>query len=78
MPRQRNVTSTFVVGSRLKAGTTAVIVLGFNCQRTKTVVLKIVIASQRVGAKRRPMTGSAKQSISPRKESVDCSSLRSQ
>jgi hypothetical protein len=31
-----------------------------------------VIASQRVGAQRRPMTGSAKQSISPRKERMDC------
>jgi hypothetical protein len=31
-----------------------------------------VIASQRVGAKRRPMTGSAKQSISPRKGRMDC------
>jgi hypothetical protein len=31
-----------------------------------------VIASQRVGAKRRPMTGSAKQSISQRKERMDC------
>jgi hypothetical protein len=31
-----------------------------------------VIASQRVGAKRRPMTGSAKQSILPRKERMDC------
>jgi hypothetical protein len=31
-----------------------------------------VIASQRVGAKRRPMTGSAKQSILPRKEKLDC------
>jgi hypothetical protein len=30
-----------------------------------------VIASQRVGAKRRPMTGSAKQSIAHRK-SMDC------
>jgi hypothetical protein len=34
-----------------------------------------VIASQRVGAKRRPMTGSAKQSISPRKERWIASSL---
>jgi hypothetical protein len=32
----------------------------------------LVIASQRVGAKRRPMTGSAKQSILQRKERVDC------
>jgi hypothetical protein len=32
----------------------------------------IVIASRRVGAKRRPMTGSAKQSISQHKESMDC------
>ena len=31
-----------------------------------------VIASHRVGAKRRPMTGFAKQSISPRKERMDC------
>jgi hypothetical protein len=31
-----------------------------------------VIASQRVGAKRRPMTGSANQSIVPRKEGMDC------
>jgi hypothetical protein len=31
----------------------------------------LVIASQRVGAKRRPMTGSAKQSIAAQ-ESVDC------
>jgi hypothetical protein len=30
-----------------------------------------VIASQRVGAKRRPMTGSAKQSRGPRKQ-LDC------
>src|SRR5260370_5796303 len=30
-----------------------------------------VIASQRVGAKRRPMTGSAKQSMEPQ-ESLDC------
>jgi hypothetical protein len=29
-----------------------------------------VIASQRVGAKRRPMTGSAKQSILPRNETA--------
>jgi hypothetical protein len=33
---------------------------------------QIVIASQRVGAKRRPMTGSAKQSIGPRQERMDC------
>ncbi len=31
-----------------------------------------VIASQRIGAKRRPMTGSAKQSIAQQKERVDC------
>jgi hypothetical protein len=31
-----------------------------------------VIASHPVGAKRRRMTGSAKQSISPRKERMDC------
>jgi len=31
-----------------------------------------VIASQRVGAKRRPMTGSAKQSIAPQQERMDC------
>jgi hypothetical protein len=32
-----------------------------------------VIASQRVGAKRRPMTGSAKQSMARRKsKSMDC------
>jgi hypothetical protein len=31
-----------------------------------------VIASQRVGALRRPMTGSAKQSISPRRKRLDC------
>jgi hypothetical protein len=36
-----------------------------------------VIASQRVGAKRRPMTGSAKQSISPKKREWIASSLRS-
>jgi hypothetical protein len=34
--------------------------------------LATVIASQRVGAKRRPMTGSAKQSIAPHKERMDC------
>jgi len=34
---------------------------GYGC-------LLSVIASQRVGAKRRPMTGSAKQSIVPRKD----------
>jgi hypothetical protein len=34
--------------------------------------LKTVITSQRVGAKRRPMTGSAKQSIVRRKERMDC------
>jgi hypothetical protein len=34
---------------------------------------EIVIASQRVGAKRRPMTGSAKQSRSPAQQaSLDC------
>jgi hypothetical protein len=32
----------------------------------------IVIASQRVGAKRRPMTGSAKQSMPRSKERMDC------
>src|SRR5665213_2665973 len=31
-----------------------------------------VIASQRVGAKRRPRTGSAKQSMPPQKERMDC------
>src|SRR5258707_15263402 len=31
-----------------------------------------VIASQRVGAKRRPMTGSAKQSIAPQGSKLDC------
>jgi hypothetical protein len=31
-----------------------------------------VIASQRVGAKRRPMTGSAKQSMEQQKERMDC------
>jgi hypothetical protein len=31
-----------------------------------------VIASQRVGAKRRPMINSAKQSIAQRKERMDC------
>jgi len=31
-----------------------------------------VIASQRVGAKRRPMTGSAKQSIEPTWGTMDC------
>src|SRR6266403_3283032 len=31
-----------------------------------------VIASQRVGAERRPMTGSTKQSIAPSKERMDC------
>jgi hypothetical protein len=36
-----------------------------------------VIASQRVGAKRRPMTGSSKQSISSRKKRW-IASLRSQ
>jgi hypothetical protein len=33
---------------------------------------RFVIASQRVGAKRRPMTGSAKQSIAQREERMDC------
>jgi hypothetical protein len=34
---------------------------------------RAVIASQRVGAKRRPMTGSAKQSIDGRnRQQVDC------
>ncbi len=32
----------------------------------------IVIASQRVWSLAGPMTGSAKQSISPRKEGMDC------
>jgi adenylyl- and sulfurtransferase ThiI len=32
----------------------------------------IVIASQRVGAKRRPMTGSAKQSIIQHDDGLDC------
>jgi hypothetical protein len=36
-----------------------------------------VIASQRVGAKRRPMTGSAKQSIARQAEEWIASSLRS-
>jgi hypothetical protein len=36
-----------------------------------------VIASQRVGAKRRPMTGSAKQSISRHNGGMDCFRLRS-
>src|SRR5260370_6982227 len=31
-----------------------------------------VIASQRVGAKRRPMTGSAKHSIAPQGSKLDC------
>src|ERR1700692_81281 len=31
-----------------------------------------VIASQRVGAKRRPMTGSAQQSMSPHGDIMDC------
>jgi hypothetical protein len=35
-------------------------------RREDANVCLAVIASQRVGAKRRPMTGSAKQSISPR------------
>jgi hypothetical protein len=34
--------------------------------------LDIVIASRRVGAKRRPMIGFAKQSISPREGRMDC------
>src|ERR1700693_6012627 len=34
--------------------------------------LTTVIASQRVGAKRRPMTGSATQSIAPRGEKMAC------
>ena len=34
---------------------------------------KFAIArSQRVGAKRRPMTGSVKQSIAPRNDGMDC------
>src|SRR6266851_1219228 len=41
---------------------------GFNFQTAKTRGFETFIASQRVGAKRRPMTGSAKQSILPRKE----------
>jgi hypothetical protein len=36
------------------------------------MTLDNVIASQRVGAKRRPMTGSAKQSRMPDKEELDC------
>ncbi len=35
-------------------------------------VFATVIASQRIGAKRRPMTGSAKQSIAQQKGRVDC------
>jgi hypothetical protein len=35
-------------------------------------LLNIVIASQRVGAKRRPMTGSAKQSSFTEEEEMDC------
>jgi hypothetical protein len=34
-------------------------------------MISFVITSQRVGAPRRPMTGSAKQSMSPRKK-LDC------
>jgi hypothetical protein len=41
---------------------------GFDFQTAKA----IVIASQRVGAKRRPMTGSAKQSIERQKRKLDC------
>jgi hypothetical protein len=40
----------------------------FNFQTATTLT---VIASQRVGAKRRPMTGSAKQSIA-RQRKLDC------
>src|SRR5258708_1198838 len=36
------------------------------------VLALAVIASHRVGAKRRPMINSTKQSISPRKERMDC------
>jgi hypothetical protein len=43
----------------------------WKCRRSNKP-FETVIASHRVGAKRRPMTGSAKQSISPRKESMDC------
>jgi hypothetical protein len=42
---------------------------------TRCEIVKLysaVIASQRVGAKRRPMTGSAKQSIVPRIGKMDC------
>ena len=35
----------------------------FNFQRATIIQVELSFASQRVGAKRRPMTGSAKQSI---------------
>jgi hypothetical protein len=36
------------------------------------MIVLFVIASQRVGAKRRPMTGSANQSRAPHAEKLDC------
>jgi hypothetical protein len=47
------------------------------CFRRDDSDVETVIASQRVGAKRRPMTGSAKQSIERQNESWIASSLRS-
>ena len=48
-----------------------------NSEHVSPARLSLVIASQRVGAKRRPMTGSAKQSSLPRKKVWIASSLRS-
>ena len=39
---------------------------------SRTMTVRLVIASHPVGAKRRRMTGSAKQSIGQQKESMDC------
>src|SRR5258706_14579433 len=46
----------------------------FNFQRATTIQLEPSFASQRVGAKRRPMTGSAKQSI--KQQERKCGLLR--
>jgi hypothetical protein len=45
--------------------------LGRDARRDREAAFP-VIARQRVGAKRRPMTGSAKQSMPPHEERMDC------
>jgi hypothetical protein len=48
---------------------------GQNAVTAETInwsLSRFVIASHRVGAKRRPMTGSAKQSMVQREERMDC------